>query len=88
MRACCIRLCKENYSPVYRFSAVMTESVNPQALQQAVNRTIPRFPVFHMRIRRGVFWFYLESNQSLAHLYGRTSPIPVSPCGLERITVG
>ncbi|MGE4276107.1 MAG: hypothetical protein AB7E30_02885 [Lawsonibacter sp.] len=54
---------KENYSPVYRFSAVMIESVNPEALQRAVDRTMPRFPVFHMRIRRGAFWYYLEPNQ-------------------------
>lgn len=54
---------KENYSPVYRFSAVMTEQVDPAALQRAVDRTLPRFPVFRMCLRRGAFWYYLEPNQ-------------------------
>lgn len=53
---------KEHYSPVYRFSAIMTERVDPQALQRAVERTMPRFPMFRVRIRRGAFWYYFEPN--------------------------
>lgn len=44
---------KENYSAVYRFSALMREKVDPVALQQAVDKTMPRFPGFGVRIRRG-----------------------------------
>lgn len=53
---------KEKYAPVYRFSAVMTALVDPAALQRAVDRTMPRFPSFRIRIRRGVFWCYFEPN--------------------------
>lgn len=53
---------KEKYAPVYRFSAVMTERVDPAALQRAVDRTIPRFPSFRVRFRRGAFWCYFEPN--------------------------
>lgn len=53
---------KENYSAVYRFSALMREKVDPVALQQAVDKTMPRFPGFGVRIRRGAFWCYLEPN--------------------------
>lgn len=53
---------KEKYAPVYRFSAVMTDPVDPEALQQAVNRIMPRFPCFQVRIRKGVFWCYFEPN--------------------------
>ena len=53
---------KEKYAPVYRFSAVMTEKVDPAALQRAVDRTMPRFPSFRFRIRKGVFWCYFEPN--------------------------
>ncbi|MCI8538817.1 MAG: hypothetical protein HFF18_09200 [Oscillospiraceae bacterium] len=53
---------KENYSSIYRFSAVMTQPVDPAALQRAVDRTMPRFPSFGVRIRRGTFWYYLEPN--------------------------
>ena len=53
---------KEKYAPVYRFSAVMAEKVDPEALQRAVDRSMPRFPSFRVRIRRGAFWCYFEPN--------------------------
>lgn len=52
------------YSAVYRFSAVMTREVDTQALQRAIDRTMPRFPGFHVKIRKGVFWYYLEPDDS------------------------
>lgn len=54
---------KEKYAPVYRFSAVMTEQVDRSALQRAVDRAMPRFPSFRVRIRKGVFWCYFEPNR-------------------------
>ncbi|MCI2056444.1 MAG: hypothetical protein LKJ86_04765 [Oscillibacter sp.] len=54
----------EEYSATYRFSAVMTDMVQPAALQQAIERVMPRFPGFAVRIRRGVFWYYLEHNDA------------------------
>ena len=54
---------KEKYAPVYRFSAVMKETVDPEALQRAVDRTMPRFPGFRVRIRKGAFWCYFEPNE-------------------------
>ena len=53
---------KEDYSAIYRFSAVMEERVDPEALQRAVDRTMPRFPGFAVRIKRGMFWYYFEPN--------------------------
>ena len=53
---------KEKYAPVYRFSAVMDERVDPEALQRAVDRSMPRFPTFRVRIRKGAFWCYFEQN--------------------------
>jgi len=54
---------KEKYAPVYRFSAVMAEPVDPAALQRAVDRSLPRFPSFRVRIRKGAFWCYFEPNR-------------------------
>lgn len=54
---------KEKYAPVYRFSAVMDGKVDPEALQRAVDRSMPRFPSFRVRIRKGVFWCYFEPNR-------------------------
>lgn len=54
---------KEKYSAVYRFSAVMTDKVDPIALQRAVDQTMPRFPTFRVRLKQGAFWYYFEPNQ-------------------------
>ncbi|MEG2678592.1 MAG: hypothetical protein RR949_01565 [Oscillospiraceae bacterium] len=53
----------DTYSAVYRFSAVMTEPVDPVALQRAIDKTMPRFPSFNVRIRKGLFWYYFEPEQ-------------------------
>ena len=52
----------EEYSAIYRFSALMAQPVKPAALQCAIERVMPRFPGFAVRIRRGLFWYYLEPN--------------------------
>ena len=51
---------REEYSAIYRFSAVMAQPVVPAALQNAIDAVMPRFPGFAMRIRRGFFWYYFE----------------------------
>lgn len=43
----------------------LTERVNPVVLQEALQLTIMRFPSFKMRLRSGMFWFYLEENKQL-----------------------
>lgn len=53
---------KEEYSVIYRFSALMDEKVDPDALQRALTRTMPRFPGFAVRVKRGAFWYYFEPN--------------------------
>ncbi|MEL4860624.1 hypothetical protein AAEU42_05145 [Pseudoflavonifractor phocaeensis] len=55
---------KEEYSAVYRFSAVLTEGVDPAALQRAVDECVPRFPGFSVRIKKGAFWYYFEPNDA------------------------
>lgn len=55
---------KERYSAIYRFSAWMAEEVDPKALQWAIDKTMPRFPTFGVRMRRGFFWHYMEPNEA------------------------
>ena len=55
---------KEEYSAIYRFSALMEKNVDPAALQRAIDRCMPRFPTFAVRIRKGAFWYYLEHNSA------------------------
>ncbi len=51
---------RKNWNNVFRESISLTEEVDPRILQQAVNELQPRFPSFYLRLRRGVFWYYLE----------------------------
>lgn len=70
---------KEKYAPVYRFSAVMKETVDPDALQWAVDRTMPRFPGFRVRIRKGAFWCYFEPNEKPGPFVRRDIENPCQP---------
>ncbi len=55
---------KDEFSAIYRISAVMTEKVDPQALQRAIDRVMPRFPGFRSKIKKGFFWHYFEPNRA------------------------
>lgn len=50
----------KRWSNVYRLSATLKEKVDKKVLQQAVNITAKRFPSISARLRRGLFWYYLE----------------------------
>ena len=43
---------RKNFSSVYRLSVVLNETVEPDLLQKAVDRTLPRFPTFKVAIDR------------------------------------
>lgn len=51
------------YSSVYRFSAYLYENIDPEILQKALDKTMPRFPIFNVCIKSGLFWQYLETNK-------------------------
>lgn len=70
---------REDYSAVYRFSAVMDRPVEPAALQRAIDRTMPRFPGFRVRIRPGVFWYYFEPNPAPGPFLQRDIQNPCQP---------
>lgn len=51
---------RQNWTNVFRLSATLTEAVDRDALTQALDVTVRRFPSISARLRRGVFWYYLE----------------------------
>lgn len=53
---------RKDFSSVYRLSVLLKEDINPEILQKALDRTMPRFPTYKAAIRKGVFWRYLEPN--------------------------
>ena len=75
---------REEYSAIYRFSALMTEPVRPAALQNAIDRVLPRFPSFAVRIRRGLFWYYLEPNTAPGPFLKADVANPCQPVRLTR----
>lgn len=51
---------RRSWSNVYRLSVTLTEPVDPTVLQSALDVTVRRFPSIAARLRRGVFWYYLQ----------------------------
>ena len=49
-----------NWSSVFRLSATLTEPVDPDVMNSALDVTVRRFPSIAARLRRGLFWSYLE----------------------------
>ena len=45
---------------VFRQSVSLREDIDPAVLQQAANDLKPRFPSLYVRLRTGIFWYYLE----------------------------
>lgn len=47
---------------VYRISVTLTEEIQPDLLQEALDMIVPGFDGFNVRMKQGVFWYYLEEN--------------------------
>ncbi|HEY8395152.1 MAG TPA: alcohol acetyltransferase [Bacilli bacterium] len=60
---------------VFRLSVVLTEEVNPELLKEALNLTIIRFPSLKVKMKKGLFWYYLEENNAEAVVYPESSHI-------------
>lgn len=52
----------ESMSNVYRISVTLKELIEPKLLQEALDKILPRFDGFNLRLRTGMFWYYLEEN--------------------------
>ena len=51
---------RKKWSNVYRLSVTLSEPVDKAVLQSALDVTVRRFPSLAVRLRRGVFWYYLQ----------------------------
>ena len=49
-----------NWSNVFRLSATLTEKVDVDVLKSALNITVRRFPSMAARLRKGLFWYYIQ----------------------------
>jgi hypothetical protein len=51
---------RRKWKALFRLSAELTEEIDPDILAQAQKSTLARFPGFALKLKRGVFWYYLE----------------------------
>lgn len=52
----------EDLSNVFRLSVSLKAEVKPHLLSQALERTLPEFENFRVKLRKGFFWNYFETN--------------------------
>ncbi|MBE5783145.1 MAG: alcohol acetyltransferase [Clostridiales bacterium] len=48
------------WSSIFRVSVELSEFIDPAILQQAADLVLPRFPALKVRMKTGLFWYYLE----------------------------
>ena len=51
---------RKSWTNLFRLSATLTEPVDKEVLQSALDATVQRFPSLVVRLRRGAFWYYLQ----------------------------
>ncbi len=49
----------------FRLDFELYEEVDGNLLQQALVRILPRFPSFCVTLKRGLFWYYLDTNHAI-----------------------
>ena len=57
---------RRRWTAVFRISAKLTEPVDKQLLQQALDITLPRMSVFSCKLKTGLFWYYFDKNPEKA----------------------
>ncbi len=51
---------RKDWTNVFRLSVTFFDKIEPNILQEALNKTVKRFPSVAVRVRAGLFWYYLE----------------------------
>lgn len=49
-------------SNVFRIAVTLKEEIDPVVLQYALDDILPQFEGFRVRLKRGLFWYYFETN--------------------------
>lgn len=64
------------WNALFRVSVTLKEMIEPLYLQKALEITLPRFPNFRFRLRRGLFWYYFEERMNIPKI----EPDVRNPC--------
>lgn len=68
---------KRNWKALFRLSVDLTEPVDPEVLERALESTLSRFPGFALKLKPGLFWYYLEHNEGQPNIQMEEA----YPCG-------
>ena len=49
-------------SGTFKVSVSLNEIVSPEILQKSLDIVLPRFPMYKVQLKKGLFWFYLNYN--------------------------
>ena len=60
---------------VFRLSCELFEAIEEGALQRALDITMDNFPLYKYVLRRGLFWYYLESSDLVPKVEKESQPI-------------
>lgn len=52
----------KRYRTVFRISVVLKDKIEPDLLEQSVKIALNKFKYFKVRMRKGIFWYYFETN--------------------------
>lgn len=52
----------KDYKTVFRISVVLKDKIEPEILEKSVKIALNKFKFFKVRIRKGIFWYYFETN--------------------------
>ena len=63
---------------VFRISCDLTQEIEPATLQKALDAIYPSFPHFNCVLRKGLFWYYLESSPLRPVVY-KDDMMPLAP---------
>lgn len=58
----------KKYTPMFRISVTLNESVDEKILEQALRNVICRFPTFRYKLKFGVFWCYFKLNEGIPNI--------------------
>ena len=61
---------------VYRISVTLKEEIQGAVLQLALDKVLERFDTFRVRMRKGIFWYYFETNTKPAPTVYRENDYP------------
>ena len=64
---------RKNWSNVFRQSITLNEDIDVDVLKSALKVTVKRFPSIAARLRKGVFWYYLEQLSSSPEIMEESS---------------